>query len=100
MIDVVSAVCSAVSAVVILVCVAREPAQATCPPGWWLPEGVRPHSGLYVCKPKAPVCDGTGPRGGYFDCSEQPPGWLVGRVYCPVGKRAVTVDGVVITCAL
>lgn len=74
---------------------AGRPHAARCPDGWWLPEGVR-SDGSFICKPNAPIHDGTTPRGGYIDLSTEPPGWLRGRVYCP--GRAATDDGVSVVC--
>lgn len=65
-----------------------RPTHACCPErGWWL-EGIRP-SGIYDCR-RIPVGDDTWDAvHGEHDHSVQPPGVIVGRIYCGSGERPI-----------
>lgn len=75
---------------------AAHPQHASCPRGWWLPEGARP-DGRYECRPG--VRGGLDDAPGTADTAVQPPGWLDGRVYCTGGSRAIVgTNGEVVGC--
>lgn len=77
---------------------ATTPQTATCPTGWWIPEGVR-RTGDFVCRP-SPVGDTQRtPAGILVDHSVQPAGELRRHVTC--GARAVPIiisDGRTVSC--
>lgn len=69
-----------------------RPSSASCPPRWWLSEGVRAE-GRYVCS--APV----GPEEWPPIDAMSPPS-IDGRIYCGDGERAIQVgNGRSVGCA-
>lgn len=81
---------------IVLLCAAMviHPDHARCDATMWV-NGVRP-DGTYELR-RVPVGDDEiGPRG-ELDHSRQPPGVLVGRVYCG-GRLAIVVDSRTVGC--
>ena len=73
------------------------PTRASCPPGWWLPEGVSRH-GHYTCW-RAPVGqDHRDPDGIVRDASVLPKGEIVGNIYCTGGQVPIVVDYRTVGC--
>ncbi|HUS27574.1 MAG TPA: hypothetical protein VMZ53_03675 [Kofleriaceae bacterium] len=84
--DVISLV---MSTLVLLSSMVTQPQRASCPRSWVIGTGVR--GGVFMCQPDRIGCD-------YLDrVCEQPPGFVIGRVYCGPGlEPALTryADGV------
>ena len=70
------------SIVLIMVGLVIRPPHATCPPRWWIPEGMRTN-GEFVCRPPLTGTDERTARGILVDHSTQPPGGIELHVYCP-----------------
>lgn len=90
---------SLLSASLLLLGRCTHPTHARCPlHGWWL-EGVRP-SGLYDCR-RVPIGDDTwDPIHGERDHSVQPPGVIVGRIYCTAPARPIACWDGSVRCAV
>jgi hypothetical protein len=77
---------------------ATTPQRTSCPPHWWIPEGVRT-TGAFVCK-RSPVGDDHRDANGILhDDSVQPDGTLDGHVWCEAPSRPViATDGRTVLC--
>ena len=83
--------------IIVLLCIAfARPKTATCPQGWWLPEGLR-RTGEFVCRPQAIGGDDDVLTG--RSTAIQPSGELHGRIYCTNGTEPIIRrDGVTVGC--
>lgn len=74
-----------------------KPQHASCPPGWWLPEGIR-RSGVYVCRP-TPIGDTVRVGKAIVDQSVQPTGYVVGQIFCEPNAIPTIVDTRSVACS-
>lgn len=91
------------SVFIIIACAITRPTRARCPDGWILATGVRTADGplgsrgSYACE--------RPPIGGDSDVltgkstAVQPPGELLGRVYCTGGSTPIIVDYRTVGCS-
>jgi hypothetical protein len=98
-IEVISTMVALVSSAICIAwaCATYHPREV-CPPGWWIPEGVR-RTGEFVCRPAPRGVTERDHRGVLVDHSSQPAGELEMHVTC--GGTSVPVidaDGRTVSC--
>lgn len=71
-----------------------HPTRARCP-ARWRNEGIR-RDGRFECK--RPLVGGEDDRPGVPDTSVQPPGELLGRIYCTGGRVPVVLNYRTVAC--
>lgn len=85
---------AAASVVCLLAAMLMQPDHARCPPRW-RNDGVRP-DGRFECV--RPLEGGLDDKPGTEDTAVQPPGELLGRIYCTGGRIPVVVDARTVGC--
>ncbi len=86
-----------ISLAIFFVAAITRPQRATCPPGWWLDEGVR-RDGSFACHHMPTGKTERNARGILVDESTAEPGEIRSSVYCTGGARPIVVDGTSVGC--